>query len=196
MAESVCRNVMGLEKFKPKREESALIVIDIQEKLARVMDAEAMAAVAQNVVRMVRGARTLGIPVIATEQYPKGMGETLPSIQEALGGRPSIDKLDFSCCGAKDFLDRLKETGANTVILVGMETHICVLQTALDLLESGYHVHVLADGVISRNPENKKVGLALMEKGGAVISSAETVLFQWLEKAGSEEFKTISRWVR
>ncbi|MBI4208268.1 MAG: hydrolase [Deltaproteobacteria bacterium] len=185
-----------LRKFTPKCGESVLVVIDVQEKLSNAMNPAEMKCVTESIVRSIEGAHTLRVPVLVTEQYPKGLGPTLPPIQQALGEAPVLEKVVFSCCGAPNFLERLKQTKANTAVLVGMETHVCVLQTALDLLQKGYHVQILADAVISRSPENKRIGLDLMREAGAVVSSVETVLFQWTEKAGTEEFKMISRLVR
>jgi nicotinamidase-related amidase len=185
-----------LKKFMPKRGESALVVVDVQEKLSNAMNPEEMRRVTGNIVRSIQGAHTLRVPVLVTEQYPKGLGPTIPSVQQALGDAPVLEKVFFSCCGAPNFLEKLKTTKANTVVLVGMESHVCVLQTALDLLEKGYHIQILADAVISRNLENKRVSLDLMREAGAVISSTETVLFQWTERAGTEEFKVISKLVR
>ncbi len=185
-----------LGRFFPRRGESVLVVVDIQEKLSNAMNPEEMGRVTDNVVRSIQGAHALHVSVMVTEQYPKGLGPTIPQIREILGEELALEKVVFSCCGAPDFLEQLQRTKATAVVLVGMETHVCVLQTALDLLKRGYDVQILADAVISRNPENKKIGVDLMREAGAVISSTETVLFQWTEKAGTEEFKMISKWVR
>ncbi len=183
-----------VKKFKLSRTDSLLVVVDIQEKLARVMEQR------QKVIKAVTDLLALcnlyDIPVVITEQYPKGLGPTVEEIASAVAGIKPIEKITFSCCGEKAFVEAIERTGRKKVILTGMETHVCVLQTCLDLLEIGYTVHVVRDGVTSRKPEDKETGLQLMANAGAVVTCAETVLFQLLERAGTEEFKIISRRIK
>ena len=136
-----------------------------------------------------------GVPVVATEQYVKGLGETLCVLKERLP-EPAIEKMTFSCCGEEPFPEKLRKLGKTQVIVTGMETHVCVLQTVLQLLEAGYHVHLVRDAVMSRRQENWQTGLEVAAAAGAVITSTEAALFQLLRVAGTEEFKKLSKLVR
>ncbi len=184
-----------LEKHSLDRNSAVLLVIDIQEKLCRAMDAETLRRLTGNVAILLETAKELGIPVLATEQYPRGLGETLPEIREKLSG-PAMEKMSFSCCGDGPFIDRLNELRRTQVIVAGMETHVCVLQTVLDLLEQGLYVHVVGDAVMSRKEENRKLGLDMAASAGAVITSTETAMFQLLKLAGTDEFKRLSKLVK
>jgi nicotinamidase-related amidase len=161
------------------------------------MPAEVMPRVSRNARILLTAAWRLGLPVLATEQYPQGLGQTLPELRPLLEGTQIVEKLSFSCLRVPAFvaaLDRLRPR--DTIVVAGMETHVCVYQTVLDLRSRGFEVHVPRDAVASRHRENWQTGLALMERTGAVVSSTETVLFQLLERAGTEEFKELSRLVR
>lgn len=190
-------NIMGAirEKFFLDSNNAVLVVIDVQEKLCRAMDERVLSQLTGNVTVLQEAARELGIPQVATEQYVKGLGETLGVIKEKLSG-PALEKMTFSCCGDEAFPARLASLGKKQVIIVGMETHVCVLQTVLELLDAGYAVHVVKDAVMSRRKENWKVGLNAAAAAGAVITSTEAALFQLLRVAGTEEFKKLSKLVR
>lgn len=177
------------------RSKAVLVVIDIQEKLCQAMNPEVLSALTGNAGILLEAAGELGLPVIATEQYVKGLGETLPPLKSLLPAA-ALEKMTFSCCGDPKFMDALKATGRNQIIISGMETHVCVLQTALELLDAGFTVHVVADGVMSRHENNWQTGLSVMAAAGAVISSTETVLFQLLKVAGTDEFRKLSKLVR
>ncbi len=177
-----------------RREDTVLVVVDVQERLLPAMDHSE--EVLNRCVRLVQAAKLLQIPVLVTEQYPKGLGPTVPALKDALGGIAPVEKLSFSCTGADAFLDKLEELDHDQVLLCGIETHVCVLQTALDLLDQGIQVHVAEDAVSSRAPENRANALERMRREGVVISNTESALFEWLRVAGSEEFKAISRLVR
>jgi nicotinamidase-related amidase len=123
------------------------------------------------------------------------LGETVPELKERLCS-PALEKMTFSCCGDETFQKEIAATGRRQVILVGMETHVCVLQTALELLDAGYHVHLVSDAVMSRKRENWQTGLAVAAAAGAVVTSTEAALFQLLRVAGTEEFKRLSKLVR
>jgi nicotinamidase-related amidase len=179
----------GIGRFQLDRDETALLVIDIQERLAVAM-AERGKVVA-NAGHLIAAAKLLGLPVVHTEQYPRGLGPTVPELREALGPAAPIEKLTFDCCGEPTFAPALVATGRSAVVVCGMETHICVLQTVLGLLAQGLIVHVAADAVCSRNPENWRTALELMRDAGAVITCTETVMFQLLAQAGTPEFKAI-----
>ncbi len=189
-----------LDTLSPRREAACLVVVDVQENLARAMPADTFPRVTRNLVLLATAARTLGLPVLLTEQYPKGLGRTIGPVAEALAARgtpPSpIEKLDFACTAVPAFREALAASGRRTVVLTGLESHVCVLQTALGLLESGYAVHVPADAVASRAAANRQVGLDLMSRAGAVVTSTETVVFQLLGRAGTPEFKALAPLVK
>ena len=138
----------------------------------------------------------MDIPLLITEQYPKGLGPTIPEIKDVIPSYAPIEKISFSCCGEPFFLEAVQVTGRQQVVLAGMETHVCVLQTCLDLLKEGFDVHVVSDAVCSRTEQNYRAGLEFMRDAGAVISCTETVLFQLLAKAGTESFKIISKRIK
>jgi nicotinamidase-related amidase len=133
--------------------------------------------------------------MLATEQYVKGLGSTLCVLKEKLT-EPALEKMTFSCCGEEPFPGQLKAFGRKQVIVTGMEAHVCVLQTVIELLDAEYHVHLVKDAVMSRRKENWQVGIDAAVAAGAVITSTETALFQLLRVAGSEEFKKLSKLVR
>jgi nicotinamidase-related amidase len=182
------------ENFIPPRDGTALIVVDIQERFFPAMEAERKDTFLENTRLLLQLANTMGLPVLLTEQYPKGLGKTIPPVLEALPpGTEPIDKLFFSSWRADGLADRFRETGARCAIVLGLESHVCVLQTVIDLLAADIAVHVPRDAVISRTRENCNTGLELMDQAGALISSTETIIFQMLERAGTEEFKIMSK---
>jgi nicotinamidase-related amidase len=184
-----------LEKFSLDRESSVLLVIDVQEKLCRAMDPEVLRQLTGNVSILLETAKELNIPVLITEQYTRGLGETLSEIKEKLPVS-AMEKMSFSCCGDEAFMNRLKELKRKQVIVAGMEAHVCVLQTVLELLAQGYHVHVVNDAVMSRKKKNWKLGLNMAASAGGVVTSTEAAMFQLLKVAGTEEFKKLSKLVR
>ncbi len=187
---------MGVkEKFFLDRNNAVLVVIDVQEKLCKSMDGKVLERLVTNTSILQQAAQEMGIPILATEQYVKGLGETLPALKERLADA-SIEKMTFSCCGESTFPDRMKSLGRKQVIVTGMETHVCVLQTVLELLDAGYMVHLVRDAVMSRRKENWLVGLDTARDAGAVITSTEAALFQLLKVAGTDEFKKLSKLVR
>jgi nicotinamidase-related amidase len=181
-------------KFFLHKDDALLVLVDIQERLAAVMS-ERQKVIA-NCLHLIEISRLLDIPVILNEQYPKGLGPTVQEIREALSSYEPIEKLSFSCCAGAAFLQHLAATERKKVILVGMETHVCVLQTCLGLLDGGYSVHTVADAICSRTKENFRAGIEYMRDAGSVITCTEAVLFQLLERAGTEEFKIISRSIK
>ena len=171
-----------------------LVVVDIQGKLADIVsDTDAMQ---NNVEILVQGCRTLGIPTVVTEQYPKGLGHTTERIARHLEGIPVIEKSSFSCCGESLFEQRLMELHKTDVILCGIETHVCVYQTARDLAGLGYNVHLVTDAVSSRTAANRELGIRKMEALGVKLTSTEMLLFELLQRSGTEEFKIISKLVK
>ncbi|HEX7624200.1 MAG TPA: hydrolase [Anaeromyxobacteraceae bacterium] len=178
---------------KLDRSKACVLLVDVQEKLIPVM--WNFAPVEKYCKAMILAARELGLPVLATEQYPKGLGATLPSLREALGAAPLV-KMHFSCGADPEFAKALAATGRKQVVLLGIEAHVCVFQTARDLLEQGYEVFVCADAVTSRFEEHRRVALEQMRDMGAVVTSAETCIFDLLHACGTPEFKRVSPLVR
>jgi len=184
-----------LERFNLDAQSTLLMVIDIQEKLCKAMDPEILASTTANVSILLEASREYNIPVLVSEQYPAGLGATIPELKEAAAITP-LEKMSFSCCGDEGIVAKIAGSGRKTIIVTGMETHICVLQTVLDLLKNGYDVQVVSDAVISRKKGNWRIGLSLAAAAGALISSTETILFQLLQRAGTAEFKKLSKLVR
>ncbi len=181
----------------PNRERSALLVIDIQERLTPAMPASVLPGLLRNARILIETAREFNLPVILSEQYTKGLGPTVTEIREVLPPETQpIEKLSFSCCGEAAFAPVFEPQGARDWILCGVETHVCVLQTALDLLQRGERVFVAADAIASRTKANWRAGLNLMQQAGAVIGTTEIFAFALLGAAGSESFKKISRLVK
>ena len=176
-----------------QRDQACLLVVDVQERLTPVM--WNFAPVEKYCRAMILAARELGLPVIATEQYPKGLGATLPSIREALGAAPLV-KMHFSCGADPEVAQALVATGRRQVIVVGIESHVCVFQTVRDLLEGNHQVFVCGDAVTSRLEEHRRLALEQMRDMGAIVTSAETCIFDLLHCAGTAEFKKVSPLVR
>jgi nicotinamidase-related amidase len=173
---------------KLDRGRAALAVIDVQEGFRpAVLDFD---RVAGNVAVLVEGARILGLPVLVTEQYPKGLGATVPEVVRHLEGIEPLEKVCFSALDADGFPAALGDD-RDQVVLCGIEAHLCVNQTAEDLLATGREVHVVRDAVSSRTAENRELGIHKMERGGAVVTSVETALFELLRMAGTPEFKQV-----
>ena len=172
------------------RERAALVVVDVQEAFRpAVLDFERVAA---NAATLVQGARILGLPVVVTEQYPKGLGRTVPEVAAGLDGIEPLEKTCFSAAEADGF----DLAGRSQALLCGIESHVCVSQTAHGLLDGGFEVHVARDAVTSRSKENSELGLHKMESAGAVVTSVETALFELLGAAGSDEFKQVQGLVK
>ncbi|MBI3456435.1 MAG: hydrolase [Candidatus Rokubacteria bacterium] len=180
------------EGVRLDRERTALLIVDVQERLFGAMDPEQREAMVRNLKILAAGARRLGMPLVVTEQYPKGLGHTLPELRDALGPIEPISKVTFSCCAVDGFTDGLRRRGTRAVVLAGLETHVCVLMTALDLMADGFAVHVPWDGTVSRTRQNWEVGLALLRGEGAVVTTTETVLFQLLRRADTDDFRALA----
>jgi nicotinamidase-related amidase len=185
---------MAVDKYILDGNNAALLIIDIQERLAVVMDKREM--VVRNTLHLVELAKMLNIPVVVTEQYPRGLGRTLPEIQAALPTYLPIEKVSFNCCGEASFNEQIKRLGKKKLIVTGMETHICVLQTSLGLIQECYDVHLVMDAVCSRTKANWRSGLELIRDAGGVLTNTETALFQLLGVAGTPEFKMISNRIK
>jgi nicotinamidase-related amidase len=176
------------------RKRAALAVIDMQEGFRPVITG--FAETAARIALMVQAGQLLGLPVIVTEQYPKGLGRTVEEIaRHLIAGPEPIEKLSFSACGVQEFDTRLRERHVEQVMICGIEAHICVSQTAHDLLQNGFQVHLLSDAVSTRLAHNREVGINKMMQAGAIISSIETALFE-LCNAGTPEFKEMQALVK
>ena len=176
-----------------KTNDSLLVIVDIQTKLADAMPEADAEEVINNSRRLVEAAGILKIPVLLTEQYPKGLGPTDTSIAKNLPEQTQVfEKTGFSCCAADGFCQTLEASKRQQVILVGQEAHVCILQTALELLHQGYQVYVVEDAVCSRNAEHKFFTMNRMQHLGITITNHESVLFEWLQGAEHADFKTIA----
>ncbi|MCS6862977.1 MAG: hydrolase [Abditibacteriales bacterium] len=178
-----------------RREAAALFVVDIQEKLMPLIFERER--VVRNAVLLIETAKVLGLPMVVTEQYPQGLGTTLPEIRQALGAfYQPIAKLTFSGCGIQAAQEAMQTTGRTQWLIVGIESHVCVVQTVLDMLEMGLEVYVAADAVSSRAESNYRLGLERMRDAGAVLTSAEMAIYEMLREAGTEEFRAILKLVK
>jgi nicotinamidase-related amidase len=174
-------------------DKTVAVIVDIQGKLARLVhDSEAMIEAAR---RLVRGAAALKLPIVWTEQNPDGLGPTVPELAELMDGE-AIPKISFSCCGEPAFVSRLAAIGRKQVLLAGIESHICVYQTAVGLATMGCEVHLVADAIASRTPRNRRIGLWRGKDAGAQITSVEMALFELLGAAEGPAFKQILRIVK
>ncbi len=173
--------------------DSLLVVIDVQERLIEAMPKNVAYKVIQRSALLLEAANILGIPVVATEQYPKGLGKTEEELTLLWGrGTRHIEKTCFSCCGEDAFTKSVQSSHKRQVILAGMETHVCVLQTAFELQRDGLEVFVVEDAVCSRDKHHHKNALQRLRQAGIIVSNSESVLFEWLGDASHKHFKQIS----
>jgi nicotinamidase-related amidase len=178
------------------RDQSLVVVVDMQERLAAAMDPAVFAEVQRNTRILLEAAARLDVPVLATEQYPKGLGGTVTCLTAALADAPRIEKTCFSCAAAPPFADALGSSGRSQVILAGMEAHVCVLQTALELRVQGREVFVLEDACCSRRAANHANAMHRLRAAGVVVANTESVLFEWMRDACHEQFKAVSALLR
>lgn len=173
---------------------SILVVVDVQGKLAQLMhDKEIVYA---NIERMIKGAQLLDIPILWTEQYPEGLGATIPQLAQLMSGNSPLVKDTFSCCGDDKFANALNSSGRQQVMLTGIEAHVCVYQTARDLLTDGFGVELIVDAVSSRTSANRQLGIERMKDLGAGVMSTEMTLFELLRVAKGDKFKEVLRIVK
>ena len=177
-----------------KTENVVLLIVDIQGNLAHAMHGKEL--LFKNVQKLIKGIQVLGIPIVWLEQNPQGLGPTIPEISDILANIQPISKMSFSCCQNDRFMQALKALNRKQVLVAGIETHICVYQTSVDLVNLGYEVQVVADAVSSRNLENKEIGLQKMRDSGVSLTSVETALFELLKVAEGERFKEILKIVK
>ena len=183
--------MMNHHRFE--RAHAALLVIDVQERLCAAMNPERLARVVARTCAAIEGAKALGLPIAVTEQYPKGLGATLPRVKDLLAGVAVVEKTEFSA-----WLPKVKEVvaGRTQLLVTGMETHVCVFQTVRDLCAAGLTPYVARDAVISRDGADFDAGLQLCRDAGAVLTTVETALFDALGRAGTPEFKAVSSAVK
>jgi len=185
-----------MRRLNPK--ECAVVVVDMQEKLSAAMPAGQLAEVTRSASILLEAASVLGAHVLATEQYPAGLGPTIAPIAERLekAGAPRISKLDFSACDEPEFERAWAARSPRVAIVIGMEAHVCVFQTVRELRARGLSVFVPIDGVSSRRDDHRAAGLDLCRATGATLTTSETVVFDWLRRAGTDEFKRLSKLIR
>jgi len=177
-----------------KPETTALLVIDIQERIIPVINNHQ--SVIDNTVKLIKGFNILGLPIFFTEQYPKGLGPTIKTISDELKEIKPFEKMTFSCSGAVNLIQELKSKNLIQIVVCGIEAHVCVLQTVLDLIENGFQINLAADAVSSRKEIDYKIALERMQQRGAEITTAESILFELLNVCGTPQFKEISRIVK
>ncbi len=181
------------------RSRAALLVVDIQERLAPAMPEGVRDQVIRNTNVLVETAKRLGVPIVVSQQYPKGLGATVPAIEEGLRDAPNLhrfDKTEFSAAACPDFAAIAPKLGRDQWLVTGMEAHVCVFQSARGLVERGYETHVVADAVSSRTKANWRIGLDLAQRAGAIITSTEVCVFDLLGRAGTDEFKALSKLIK
>jgi len=176
------------------RNATAALVIDFQEKLFPHIHGHEQ--LIKNVPILLQGLKALGIPVFVTEQYVRGLGPTIQPVAAALKGIERIEKSTFSCCDESRFMLALAASGFENVIVTGIESHVCVLQTVIDLIHNGYHPVVVEDCISSRSENDKKIAIERMRREGACITTYESILFELLRSSGTDEFRTISKLVK
>jgi nicotinamidase-related amidase len=181
------------------RDRAALLVVDIQERLIPAMPPEVVSSMLANTAILILAARQMGLPIVVSQQYPKGLGVTVPAVEQAITGAAFVhrfDKLDFSAAAAPPFVAIAAQLKRDQWIVCGMETHVCVYQTARDLAASGRATHVVADAVCSRKKSNWRTGLDLIGRTGGIVTSTEVTIFDLLGRAGTDEFKTMSKAIK
>ena len=173
---------------------TALLIIDVQERILPVINNHQI--VVQNTLKLIKGFKVMNIPIFYTEQYPKGLGPTLIDIKNELSGAEYFEKLSFSCFGATNLFNQFKEKNLLQIVVAGVESHVCVQQTVLDLLANNLQVNVAADAVSSRKEFDFRIALERMSSHGAEITTTEAVLFELLNVCGTDTFKKISKIVK
>jgi nicotinamidase-related amidase len=188
---------MSPDDLRINRTRAALLIVDFQERLAAAMAPGEIAATERNILLLLEMARRLHLPVVVSEQYPRGLGPTVPALRAALEepglALEKVEKLEFGCADSPEFVEIQRRLGRDQWIVCGMEAHVCVYQTARGLVATGARVHVPADAVVSRAPTNARIGLELCSRAGAIVTCTETVVFDALRRAGSDEFRALSR---
>lgn len=174
-----------------KQDDAVLLIIDVQEKFKKAMPN--YEEIVHNVATLAKAAQILELPVVYTEQYPKGLGATVEEVKKHLDGAKYFEKNQFSCCKDEYLMEYMEKLGRKQVIVCGLETHVCVSQTALDLLHFELQPHIIKDAVVSRSKENKKIGIEKMVNAGAIISCVEMALFELMKSAKHQCFKDVQK---
>jgi nicotinamidase-related amidase len=186
--------------FGLSRTRAALLIIDIQERLLPAMPEDAAARVLRNTAILIEAAGQLDLPIVVTQQYPRGLGPTVAAVDDAISKAAHrvvlFDKMEFSAAAAPQFAEVPAELGRDQWLICGMESHVCVYQTARDLVARGLTVHVCADAVCSRTEANREIGLGLMARAGAIVTSTEASVFDLLGHAGTDEFRALSKAIK
>jgi len=176
---------------------SVLLLVDIQTQLVNAMPEEAAEEMIESSASLAKAAKLLDIPTLLTEQYPKGLGSTVDKVAQAIGHNSlRFEKTAFSCCAANGFMDALNKSGRKQVIIAGQEAHVCILQSAFELMQQGYQVHIVEDASCSRKAEHKFYALQRMQQAGATVSNFESVLFEWVKDSQHPNFSDISQLLR
>jgi len=177
-----------------KTEKTALLIIDIQERILPVINNNQI--VVENTIKLIKGFNVLQLPIYFTEQYPKGLGPTHKAIADELDDLQPFDKMSFSCSGAGDLFGEFEKKNLSQIVVCGIESHVCVQQTVLDLIENGIQVNLAADAVSSRKEIDYKIALDRMRHQGAEVTTTESILFELLNVCGTPEFKAVSKIVK
>ncbi len=185
----------NVSKFILERDQAVLVVVDVQERLVPAMDQGRYAEVLRNIDFVLKSARLLEVPVVGTEQYPRGIGHMVPELADACRDKV-IEKLTFGCCGEPSFIEHMNSLGRRQAIIVGMEAHVCVYQTVLGLLREGFDVHLVRDGIMSRGEIDYLNALESARSAGAVVTTSETAVFQLVKVSSDPQFKEISAMVK
>jgi len=180
-----------MNKFILKHTDALLLVVDIQERLHNVMDPNFKSTYVKNSAILIETAKAFGMPILVSEQYPRGLGKTIPEIDALLKSIPKIEKLFFSCWREAPIKAAIETSDRKTVIVIGIEAHVCVMQTVMDLLQAGYNAVVATDAVCSRFGSDRFTAIGAMIAAGAVVYSTESIVFLLLEKAGTPTFKQL-----
>lgn len=183
------------DKFWLDKADAALVVIDVQEKLVPAMDERICGQLIGHINMLVEAFTAMELPIIATEQYPRGLGNTIAELAGATK-KACVEKTAFSCAGEPTFIEALEKSGARQVVLVGMEAHVCVYQTMIDLLDRGYVVHLVRDAICSRFKSDYQTAITMAPQMGAVLTTTEIALFQLVGVAGGDVFKLVSKLAR
>lgn len=180
---------MQRSEYIAAREDSLLLIVDIQQAMLKAI--ESWEVVAGKVKQLIRSSNALSVPILLTEQYRKGLGETLPALIQEIDAPKVFHKEHFSACLESEFIPAVQSFNRKKIVVAGMETHVCVLQTCLDLIKAGFQVHLVADAVASRVNENRNIAIDIMRQAGAVITSTEIVIFQWALRANTDDFRKL-----
>jgi len=175
-------------------DKTALLIIDIQERIIPVINDHKY--VVENTIKLIKGFKVLGLPIYFTEQYPKGLGPTVKSIADELSGIEAIQKMSFSCSGAEELFETLQNKGLSQICICGIETHVCVQQTVLDLIENGFQTNVAVDATSSRKAKDYEIALTRMRHHGAEVTTSEAILFELMNVCGTDTFKQVSKIVK